>query len=96
MENNFWKNRINDTTELSVKLNVDEEKIKELKDGKRIIEGETLEEQQEKIDCKIKPLSKQVKPIKGDEIVELKSEITRLKTQLSRYEKLIDLIKEND
>ena len=49
MENNFWKNRIDDTTELSQQLNVDEEKIKELKEGKRIIEGETLEKTLNKI-----------------------------------------------
>nr|DAL31272.1 MAG TPA_asm: Regulatory protein [Caudoviricetes sp.] len=42
-ENNFWKNRIGDTVELSNELNVDEEKIKELKEEKREIEGETLD-----------------------------------------------------
>lgn len=63
MENNFWKNRIDDTIELSGKLNVDEEKIKELKEGKRIIEGETLERTLNKINQQT-PAEKKMNDVK--------------------------------
>ena len=40
---NFWKKKIKNTAELSKATGIEEEKIKELKEGKREIGGETME-----------------------------------------------------
>lgn len=39
---NFWKRKIKNTKEIAKKVGVEEEKIKELKNGERVIEGETM------------------------------------------------------
>ena len=39
----FWKRRIKDTKSIANKMGVEEEKIKELVNGEREIEGKTLD-----------------------------------------------------
>ena len=46
----FWKSRIKNTKRIANKIGVDEEKIQELVDGKREIEGDTFEKVLQAVD----------------------------------------------